>query len=83
MPLTSLMIQQESKLKTAGYAVTLVTDHSTAVTGLQSDARYLLMSPETLASVFMRTAQEHRSDTEHISCVFIDESHCVSKWYVE
>ena len=80
MPLVSLMKQQKEKLSAAGYIANVINDYDTAVSSLEADTRYLLVSPEVLCDVFFRVARHHRLLIEKITHVFIDESHCVSKW---
>ena len=82
MPLKSLMEQQQARTTSAGYKSQIVSDYASAVSSLDENMTYIFLSPEALHNSFMKAAQENRTRAAQISFVFVDESHCVSKWLV-
>ena len=83
IPLASIAKQQVAKLKDAGIPAVYVNDKKCIREVLKSHYSHVFISPElvehSLISDMLLLTMEERQRFTHI---FVDESHCVVKWYV-
>jgi superfamily II DNA helicase RecQ len=84
-PLISLMNDQLSKLnelEVSGISLSDINDATTREKLTKGQFTFVFGSPEAFLSTVIRQLLKSTTYKERVVGVFVDESHCVAKWYV-
>ena len=84
-PLISLMndqLSKLSKLEVSGISLSDVNDATKREKLTKGQFTFVFGSPEAFLSIEIRELLKSTTYKERVVGVFVDESHCVAKWYV-